>query len=286
MFPEHVVWKRECIMLRNLILGLLLVLAAAASSTRACLIDDDCDDLVACTDDTCEIGVCVYTPNDVSCPDDGLFCNGAEYCDAVNDCSSTGDPCEPPIDFCNEGNDTCEECQYDYECDDLEECTVDYCETGVCFLTPINEGLSCNDGDVCNIGETCQTGVCTGGAPPDCGGAGDQCNDASCDPVGLEGNCDMLVPVIEGLACDDGLACNVGETCQSGMCIGGSSMECSGAGGECYDAWCDPAGVEGNCDTLSPGAEGTARPCGEVCAHRGACRGRAAQFCGVLFGAR
>ncbi|UCC29678.1 MAG: hypothetical protein JSU86_15920, partial [Phycisphaerales bacterium] len=84
---------------------------------------------------------------------------------------------------------------------------------------PINEGLACDDGfGVCSVGETCQSGACTGGALPDCSGAGDQCNTASCDPAGLEGNCDTLTPVTDGTACDDGAPCTDAE-CQSGSCV-------------------------------------------------------------------
>ena len=67
----------------------------------------DCDDGIGCTDDSCDAGMCVNMPNDANCPDDGLFCNGDEFCDPVNDCSSTGDPCVPP-EVCDEVNDVCE----------------------------------------------------------------------------------------------------------------------------------------------------------------------------------
>jgi hypothetical protein len=72
-----------------------------------CTIPADCNDGVICTDDDCVGGACVYTPNDANCPDDGLYCNGTEYCDAVTDCSSTGDPCLP-TEICNETTDTCD----------------------------------------------------------------------------------------------------------------------------------------------------------------------------------
>jgi hypothetical protein len=70
-----------------------------------CTGDEDCDDGVACTDDTCEDSVCIYTPNDANCPDDSLFCNGTESCDAVSDCVSSGDPCGGQ--GCDEETDTC-----------------------------------------------------------------------------------------------------------------------------------------------------------------------------------
>ena len=62
----------------------------------------DCDDGISCTDDLCDEGInaCVNVPNDGNCTDDGLYCNGEELCDPVNDCYSTGNPCPAS---CNEG---------------------------------------------------------------------------------------------------------------------------------------------------------------------------------------
>ena len=94
-----------------------------------------CNDGVGCTDDSCNEGTdsCDNIANDANCPDDGLFCNGTEFCDAVSDCDHTGDPCAP--DFCNETTDTCEtaECQVPADCDDGSDCTVDDCVDGVCY---------------------------------------------------------------------------------------------------------------------------------------------------------
>ncbi|MFH0979908.1 MAG: thrombospondin type 3 repeat-containing protein [Planctomycetota bacterium] len=75
-----------------------------------CLGDADCDDGVACTDDTCVSGTCVFAPNDANCPDDGLFCNGTERCDPAADCIHGGNPCTSG-EFCNELTDSCEECE-------------------------------------------------------------------------------------------------------------------------------------------------------------------------------
>ncbi len=71
-----------------------------------CSGDGDCDDGVACTDDTCEGTVCVYTPNDANCPDDGLYCNGVETCSVTLGCQSEPAPC--PAESCNEISDVCE----------------------------------------------------------------------------------------------------------------------------------------------------------------------------------
>ena len=55
--------------------------------------------------DACEepIDLC----KDVECPDDGLFCNGTEYCAAdTGECESSGDPCGPEA-TCDEQMDAC-----------------------------------------------------------------------------------------------------------------------------------------------------------------------------------
>lgn len=71
-----------------------------------CFTPADCPgDGVGCTDDECSDGVCLYTPNDVTC-DDGLFCNGPEFCHATLDCQGSQNPCDDPA-LCNETNDSC-----------------------------------------------------------------------------------------------------------------------------------------------------------------------------------
>jgi len=71
----------------------------------------DCDDVVGCTDDSCNEGTdsCDNVANDGNC-DDGLFCNGVETCDPLLDCQAGGgDPC-PNGESCNEANDICGNC--------------------------------------------------------------------------------------------------------------------------------------------------------------------------------
>ncbi len=72
---------------------------------ETCTNDGQCDDGIACTADACDQGGCVHTPNDGLCPDDGVFCNGAEYCDAYAGCVSTGYACSKR--FCDEAADAC-----------------------------------------------------------------------------------------------------------------------------------------------------------------------------------
>ena len=66
----------------------------------------DCDDGVACTDDSCNEGTdsCDNVANNANC-DDGLFCNGAEACSPTLGCQAGSDPCGGG--GCDEGTDTC-----------------------------------------------------------------------------------------------------------------------------------------------------------------------------------
>lgn len=67
----------------------------------------DCDDLIACTVDSCDdgAGACVNTPDNAVC-DDGLFCNGVEVCDDVDGCVAGVDPCLAN-EVCDEGTNRC-----------------------------------------------------------------------------------------------------------------------------------------------------------------------------------
>jgi hypothetical protein len=104
----------------------------------------DCADGVECTVDSCDedSDQCVRTPDDSYCDDD-LWCNGNEYCDAINDCqpgntvdcsylnSQCGDG------FCNENANACELDPYKLStpCQaDASLCTIDHCDgTGTCI---------------------------------------------------------------------------------------------------------------------------------------------------------
>ena len=87
------------------------------------------------------------------------------------------------------------------ECDDGNTADGDCC-SAICTFEPA--ASSCDDGLACNTGETCDgAGVCAGGSAPDCSLLGDQCNTASCNPGGAEGNCDTFSPVSDGTFCDE-----------------------------------------------------------------------------------
>ncbi len=249
----------------------------ATDTCDECTTNGHCDDGVACTDDTCLAGTCVYTPNDANCPDDGLFCTGDEVCDAVSGCVSAGDPCVDSGLVCDEELDQCVTCQFDDECDDSVACTDDACVAGVCVYTP-NDANCPDDGLFCTGDETCD-------AELDCVSAGDPCPagqpacdedndtcvecliDADCDddnPCTTDDCVDLACvndPVDDGTSCADDLFCNGPEACQSGVCqpgtnpcLGGQvcleSLDmCVSAGGGGGGAPCADADGDGVCDS-------------------------------------
>ncbi len=213
-------------------------------------------------------------------------------------CSGAGDQCNDG--YCDEGGDQCVAIPKvdGLACDDEDACLIgETCQSGVCTggVTPdcsgtgdqcnadntcdpagaegncdipgvyINNGLPCDDGNVCLIDETCQWGVCTGGVPPVlCSYLGDQCNMASCDPAGAEGNCDVLTPRIDGTSCSDGLFCNGAEICVSGVCTPGTPVDCDD-GTECtVDTCVEDVGGTGHCENPNLPID---TPCGDPTAN-------------------
>jgi cysteine-rich repeat protein len=173
----------------------------------------DCDDGVACTDDICDEvnDWCANMANYGAC-DDGLFCNGAETCDAVLGCQAGTAPCDDGVactdDSCDEVNDQCSSTADDGACDD---------------------GLFCNGVETCDAVLGCQAGT----APCDDGVA---CTDDSCDE-----DSDRCASTAYDGACDDGLFCNGVETCDADLgCVAGEDAceagECDEAADVCLEA--------------------------------------------------
>ena len=175
----------------------------------------DCDDGVACTDDSCdEVGdQCLNVTNDGNCTD-GQFCNGDETCDPFNGCQAGLPP----------------------SCEDGVACTEDSCdEVGDQCLNVTNDG-NCTDGQFCNGDETCDAlAGCQAGTAPDCDD-GVLCTVDACDETG--GTC-LNTP--NDALCDDSLFCNGGEICDPlAGCQGGTAPDCDD-GTACTDDSCNEA---------------------------------------------
>jgi len=226
----------------------------------------DCDDGVNCTVDTCNESTdsCDHTVNHAAC-DDGLYCNGAEFCDPTNDCQAgtpvscddgvgcTTDTCDEATDscvnttndaacddglYCN-GAETCDallDCQAGTapNCNDGVSCTVDSCDevNDTCVNSP--NDAACDDGAWCTGAETCDpTNGCQAGTAPNCNdGVG--CTVDSCDEVN-----DTCVNSPNDTACDDGQWCNGAETCDALLgCLAGPAPNCDDGVSCTFDA-CD-----------------------------------------------
>ena len=194
-----------------------------------------CDDDVACTiGDACDdSGACGGDPSDARC-DDGLFCNGPEFCHGgcVQGAPPTqSDGLDCTDDLCDEASDRfvhvagpkCQ-CDIDDDCapDAPSPCLVHRCGPDrVCVVEPAAAGGPCDDGVACTSGEMCDdAGRCSGGA--------------------------------DGGACDDGQWCTGQERCRPGHpasdalgCLPGSPPAVAD-GLDCTDDRCE------ECDPADP----------------------------------
>ena len=254
-----------------------------------CVTDESCDDGNDCTDDSCTSGVCLHLaiPNGVACADDGNECtddrcNGLEEC--VHTARAAGSACGSPFDDACNDSDTCDGagvCLSNLPpagtpcADDGNDCTEDVCDGGgACVHNDLAAGTPCTDeGDactddtcdgagaclhvdntaacdddvVCTTNDVCAGGSCAG-EPVDCGDLDDQCNLGACNPK--SGLC-KKVAAFEGAVCNLGESCTVSAKCRSGECLG-DPVDCSGAGGACNSAFCEPEGPAGNCNGRAP----------------------------------
>jgi hypothetical protein len=148
-----------------------------------CINAGHCNDNNVCTDDSCNgSNQCVNAANTSSC-NDGAFCNGTDTCNG-GVCTHTAAPCGTQN--CNEGPDTCGDCQGISDCDDGQGCTVDACNSGTCASTMAADGTECDtDATFCNGVGTCASGTCGNIAEP-CDTTTETCLEATdaCAPAG------------------------------------------------------------------------------------------------------
>ena len=216
--------------------------------------DDDCSETCDETADDC-----VGNDPDASACDDGLYCNGADTCDASGGCSvHAGNPCTGPdgdLDCAESCDETAGDCGANDPdgsacADDGDDCTDDECITGTC-MHPCAPA-ACMDGTWCACSETCDrsdpvdTG-CT--APLICSSACDQCVTAACDTISCSDVQDCI---------DSGLCMELADDCVTVACVGGSppvpeqeqvaNSEDSFDGGEVLNGWAQDSNTRYNND--------------------------------------
>lgn len=182
-------------------------------------------------------GVCarIHCTSDDEC-DDGLACNGEEFCDA------DAGRCVSRARVTCDANAACEEPTGECTClpgmaDDGEGCAPIRCESDA----------DCDDGNLCNGTEVCNptTFSCEPGADRVvCDTRNTVCQPESGEclcPAGYESDALAGTCTLRGCAtdadCDDGIACNGEETCNlaTNSCQGGARIAC-GANMNCNEA--------------------------------------------------
>jgi hypothetical protein len=156
---------------------------APANLGGPCLADEQCNDTIDCTFDTCDptLGRCRFEPDHASCAD-GIYCNGVELCDSRLGCvsgepiaCSDGNPCT--VDSCVEADGSCAHVLRDADGDQDPDWA---CRTGG----------DCNDTDprVSSLAAE----VCSNGQDDDCDGETDEADcelpehDTCADPLAIE----------------------------------------------------------------------------------------------------
>jgi hypothetical protein len=199
-----------------------------------------CDDLIACTTDTCDpaTGFCIYKANNAACSD-GLFCNGTETCDPASGCiagtaikclNADGIACTE--EKCDEALDTCplKGLPNNTLCPSGEVCdATSGCIPGKACTT----SAQCDDGLFCTGVETCVNNICQGGTPVNCDDGVD-CTVDSCDENG-----NACKHAATNSLCDDKDPCNGTETCNAvSGCQFGTKLVCPSDNRSCTEEVC------------------------------------------------
>ena len=236
---------------------------------------DGCDDAIDCTIDSCDPAIgCVHLPDALAC-DDELPCT-QDSCDPSTGCVNEAtpgscddeDPCTA-IDVCQDGVCTG---SGEPDCDDLNLCTYDYCDSSLgCLNLASNDGGACDDLDACTTGDTCQAGECAGPGVLNCDDQ-EECTQDDCDP--LSG----CFYAHKGGVCDDGDACTTIDVCKDSQCDGSGELACDDET-DCTDNLCDSAlGCQ-----YSLSVDETACDDDDVCTTGEACQGGACTPTGSLY---
>jgi hypothetical protein len=248
----------------------------------------NCDDSKSCTNDSCDLALgCTHTnlASESAC-DDGNACTFNEACDSAGTCTfgqevlcddnnvCTVESCDPktgcvslPIDATCTDKNPCTSgdfCDGGYcvsgfptNCDDSNDCTYDYCQSGILTDGPQFAGGcqhsafggSCEDGNPCTIGDSCDGPTCFPGQGNGCDDGNACTNDACSD---LPAGCTHTVNESQ-VECNDGNVCTNNDMCNplTGACVGSSQNPCEQSGDPCVLTVCDPingCGYPAKCD--------------------------------------
>lgn len=126
--------------------------------------------------------------------DDGLHCNGLEFCNGFGCVNETPRVCyNVPFEI---------SCQSDADCF--------FCASGI------------NEGDPCSVPADCPGSSCVGTpCQVNCRGLNSQCTRGDCNET--TDQC-VATPIRQNQACDDGDACTINEICSTGNCIPNPSI--------------------------------------------------------------
>jgi hypothetical protein len=183
------------------------------------------------------------------------------------------------------GSTSTSNCAIDCSTIETDQCHQGVCneQTGQCTIDSVDDGTTCDDGAFCTVGESCQGGMCTSGAPNDCGIEVPACTAVICEE--LSGSC-TTAPALDGSSCNAVNLCQVNTQCKNGLCIG-SNKDCFFAPkpNECFTSECNPS--TGLCEP-TPGNDGSicddandACVEGKTCAG-GSCVGGTLKDCSAL----
>lgn len=185
---------------------------SAVAAPTGCKIDSDCKGLLtlpchATPTCTVETGLCDsgLLPETTPCVDD--LCSPGGACDSSGAC--IGGKAK--------------------NCDDGNDCTLDFCDGGKCGHTSVKGG--CSDGDPCTNSDHCVAGACQG-VPRDCNDF-NPCTDdeGTCNPKTGECNPKSFTYLAKTVSCDNAPAGQV-AVCNNGSC--GIDLVCDDKN-ECTD---------------------------------------------------
>ena len=197
--------------------------------------------------------------------------DGDGICDQADNCPQVSNPLQEDIDGDGIG-DVCDihpmlfdapsppcnfTCVEDIECNDLDACTIDFCDNGTCSTIPrvcfdknectddtcdpllgcifVNlNGTMCNDTNLCTD-DICQNGWCIS-TPKSCTSDGNPCTDEVCN--NSNGLCESLN---NNVTCDDGNPCTLTDICIGGACVGVDFKDCSNVTDPCKIGSCNVA---------------------------------------------